>query len=153
MVVKVERRYKKAAYTIGRLSVDGRVLCDTLEDTDRGLRQEMPANELASRKVYGKTAIPAGTYRVTMGIVSPKFRDRYWAKRWGGRLPRLQNVPAFEGVLIHVGNAAGDTDGCILVGENKQVGKVINSQLCFDCLMEQLVAAWYRGEDITLTIQ
>lgn len=131
MQIEVRRVAKKDTYTIGRLSVDGKYFCDTLEDADRGLTQGMSTLEISKRKVYGKTAIPTGTYKVTLDVVSPKFRSRPWAKFCGGKIPRLLNVPGFDGVLIHVGNSDSDTLGCILVGFNKLVGKLTNSTETF----------------------
>lgn len=110
------KRWKGENYSIGELSVDGRYLMDTLEDKDRGLTSDMTLEEIKSIKKYGETAIPTGTYKVNMNVVSPKFKDRSWAKPYGGILPRLENVKGFEGVLIHVGNKPEDTLGCILVG-------------------------------------
>lgn len=76
----------------------------------------MSLKEIESKKKYGNTAIPIGTYQISMDVVSPKFKDRSWAKPWKGKLPRIQNVPGYSGVLIHVGNKPEDTLGCILVG-------------------------------------
>lgn len=103
-------------------------------------------------KVYGQTAIPTGVYKIDMDTVSPKFRSRSWAKPFDGRLPRLINVPAFDGVLIHVGNTAEDSLGCILVGRNKQVGKVLQSTATFGSLMEILLKASNAGESIYIQI-
>lgn len=152
MQLKLKRRYKGTDYTIGDLYVNGKKFCETLEDTDRGLTSEMNLDDIAKQKVYGKTAIPTGTYPVQMGIVSPKFKNRSWAVRWEGKLPRLQNVKGFEGVLIHVGNYAQDTLGCLLVGENKMKGQVVNSVATFHKLMPLLLESWNRGEDITIEI-
>lgn len=152
MQLKLKRRYKGKDYTIGDLYINGKKFCETLEDTDRGLTSEMSLDDIAKQKVYGKTAIPTGTYPVQMGIVSPKFKNRSWAVRWEGRLPRLQNVKGFEGVLIHVGNSAQDTLGCLLVGENKVKGQVVNSASTFFKLMPLLLDSWNRGEDITIEI-
>lgn len=113
----LERIYKGDTYTIGRLYINGERFCDTLEDKDRGLIKEMPLKLLNHLKVKHETAIPTGTYRVIVNR-SPKFKRD---------LPRLLNVPAFDGILIHRGNTAVDTSGCILVGENKVKGKVLNS--------------------------
>lgn len=152
MELKLHRRFKGATYTIGTLYINGKVFCDTLEDCDRGLSDTMSESVIMENKLYGQTAIPRGTYKIQMGVVSPKFKSRSWAVRWGGRLPRLLNVKGFEGVLIHCGNTAEDTLGCILVGENKVKGKVVNSNATFDKLMPQMIEAHYRGEEITLTI-
>ena len=117
MEIVVNRIFKGNKYTIGKLYVNGEYICDTLEDVDRGLTQSMSLTEIKKKKVYSQTAIPVGTYDVEVSK-SPKF---------GRNLPRLQDVPGFTGILIHRGNTASDSAGCILVGENKVVGKVINS--------------------------
>ena len=148
MKLVLERTFKGSAYTIGKLYVDGDYFCDTLEDVDRGLSSDMPLSEINEKKVYGKTAIPTGTYKVVMNVVSPKFKDRTWAKPWDGKLPRLENVPGYEGILIHVGNKAEDALGCILVGQNKVKGQVINSTATFDKLMDLLT----QTNDITIKI-
>lgn len=147
MEILVKRIAKLPTYTIGKMYIDGNYVCDTLEDTDRGLTQHMPLNEIQAKKVYGKTAIPAGTYQISLDAVSAKFKDRVWAKPYNGKLPRLLDVPGYEGVLIHVGNKAEDTLGCILVGENKVKGQVINSTNTFHKIMQLL-----KGT-ITITIQ
>lgn len=150
MRLELTRIYKGRDYTIGRLYVDGVYLCDTLEDTDRGLSSAMTSAEIKALKVFGKTAIPRGMYFVDMQTVSPRFRLRKWAKAHGGRVPRLQGVRGFDGVLIHPGNTASDTDGCVLVGYNKAKGKVIESVAAYERLFALLDAA---PELITLTIR
>ena len=127
MKIEVKRIYKGNDYTIGHLYVDGVFFCDTLEPTDRDLTSAMTPWEISCRKVKGKTAIPVGTYFVDLQTVSERFKGRKWAKAHGGRVPRLQGVRGFAGVLIHVGNTAADTDGCILVGRNTEVGRVTQS--------------------------
>lgn len=142
MELKVKRVALKSDYTIGRLYVNGEFFSDTLEDAVRGT------------KIYGKTAIPCGTYKITMDVVSPKFKDRSWAKPYDGKLPRLIDVPNYEGVLIHVGNTAEDTSGCLLVGQNKVKGQLVNSTKTFMSLMEKhLIPAKNRGEEITITYE
>lgn len=101
----LKRTYLLDNYTIGELYIEGEYYCDTLEDT---VREE---------KIAGKTAIPYGKYEVIVNR-SPRFKRD---------LPLLLDVPNFEGIRIHRGNTDEDTSGCILVGENKVVGKVINS--------------------------
>jgi hypothetical protein len=115
--LELKRIARKPTYTVGRLYVDGKYFCDTLEDTDRGLRQDMPLAEIKQIKVMHQTAIPIGVYMMTVNISPAKQR----------LLPRLLDVPGFDGILIHRGNTIADTSGCILVGENTQVGKVLNS--------------------------
>ena len=105
----LKRLYLKTDYTIGKLYMDGKYFCDTLEDQVRDLTKE--------RKIPGRTAIPAGVYEIVVNV-SPRFKRK---------LPRLLDVPGFDGILIHRGNTAEDTAGCILVGENRERGKVINS--------------------------
>lgn len=142
MKLLVKRIAEKKDYTIGNLFVDGVYVCDTLEDAVR------------PKKIYGRTAIPKGTYQIDMDVVSPRFKDRGWAKPYGGKLPRLVNVPNFEGVLIHVGNNQSDTSGCLLVGKNSVKGMVTDSISTFSRIMDDyLVPAHKRGETITITIE
>lgn len=153
MKLLLRRIFKGPRYTIGKLFINGVYECDTLEDQDRGLTSQMSLEEIKAKKVYGVTAIPIGTYSINMTTVSPKFKDRAWAKPYKGILPRLENVKGYEGVLIHVGNKAEDTLGCILVGENKVKGQVINSTATFYELMTVLLKAQSAGEVIELTIE
>ena len=141
MNLKIERRWRKPGYTVGILYVDGRRICETLEDTVRDY------------KIPGQTAIPAGHYVIDMSTISPRFRQRSWAKLYGGIVPRLMSVPGFEGILIHPGNTAADTEGCILVGRNREVGKVLDSQATYRRLMDEyLMPAKYAGQKITIEI-
>lgn len=144
---------KLPTYRISRLYVDGELFCDVLEDTDRGLTQDMDIEEIKKIKIKGKTAIPTGTYDITMDIVSPKFSKYKQYAFCGGKLPRLLNVPGYEGILIHIGNTPEDTDGCLLVGTNNIVGRVTNSTVTFKKLYALLKAANDRGEKITITIK
>ena len=73
MEILVDRKYKKTDYTIGNLYIDGVFFCNTLEDADRGLKQDDSIGVIESIKVYGKTAIPIGTYKITLDIISPKY--------------------------------------------------------------------------------
>lgn len=134
MKLRVERLWKKPAYTVGRLFVDGKFFCNTLEDTVRDLSNE--------KKVYGKTAIPYGEYKVAYN----------WSPKFGRNLPRLLNVPAFEGILIHPGNTADDSAGCILVGRNTEVGRLTESRYTSDKLNVLIEDAQRRGESITIEI-
>lgn len=134
MKLRVERLWKKSAYTVGRLFVDGKFFCNTLEDTVRDLSNE--------KKVYGKTAIPYGEYKVVYN----------WSPKFGRNLPRLLNVPAFEGILIHPGNTADDSAGCILVGRNTEVGRLTESRYTSDKLNVLIEDAQRGGESITIEI-
>lgn len=137
--ILVKRIAKKPKYTIGKLFINGVFYANTLEDTDRGLTQDMSEEEIKSKKIYGETAIPTGTYKVDMNTISPKFKNRSWAKPYGGKLPRLVDVKGFNGVLTHPGNQASDTLGCLLVGKNDVVGKVTNSVHYFNMIMAELL--------------
>ena len=154
MKLVVERRWPKATYTIGRLYVDGAYFCNTLEDTDRGLDKFMREDEIARRKVYGETAIPKGTYTVDLNTVSPKYKAVKWFDDLcGGMMPRLQNVPGFSAILIHTGNTALDTRGCLLVGLNTKVGQLTESRATFQKLYERLKAAKDKGEPVSIEIK
>lgn len=132
MRIEVKRLYRKPAYTVGKMYVDGSYVCDTLEDTDRGLDSSMPVEDIARRKVYGKTAIPSGEYEATVAVMSPKFGQMpFYKEVCGGRLPRLIGVPGFIGVLIHAGRTADNTDGCVLVGYNRAVGQLLDGKEAF----------------------
>lgn len=148
----IKRIAAKADYTIGHLYVNGKHFCDTLENTDRGLDQAMPLDELRMRKVNGKTAIPKGTYRITMSHKSPKFsKIDYYKVFCGGYMPRLLNVPGFEGVLIHRGNREEATEGCLLVGDNTSKGGLSHSKDRWEQLMKDfLLPAKEKGIPITM---
>lgn len=122
-ILNLQRIAEKPDYTIGRLYINGVRFCDTLEPPVRDLQAD------GSGKVAGKTAIPAGEYYVQV-TQSPRFRRL---------LPLLLNVPHFSGVRIHAGNTVADTQGCILVGENRQVGKVLNSRQYEQLLVHRLL--------------
>nr|DAF27674.1 MAG TPA: Protein of unknown function (DUF2778) [Caudoviricetes sp.] len=153
MEIKVKRKWKKETYTIGKMYIDGEYVCDTLEDKDRGLTSNMSIAQICGVKVHGETAIPTGRYLVDMKTVSPRFGGRAQYQFCKGRLPRLCNTPGYQGVLIHCGNTAKDTEGCILVGENKERGKVLNSTATFRKVYAKLKAADERGERIWITIE
>ena len=154
MKITLKRIARKTTYTIGQLWINGQEVCDTLEDTDRGLRQDMPLATLRQKKIAGKTATPTGTYTLTLYTPPPRFGSQpFYKEVCGGCLPRLTNVPAYEGVLIHCGNTAADTEGCILVGQNLQVGKVLNSKNTFRKLWRDYLAnAKKTGEKVTIEV-
>lgn len=146
MKLKLVRKYKKDKYCIGQLFIDGELFSNTLEDTDRGLTQNMSLSDIKAKKVYAKTAIPTGTYEITLNVISPKFGNMSFYKENanGGRLPRLLNVPGFDGILIHVGEGYKGPDltaGCILVGMNTIVGGLTQSKETFIKLYKKLKSA------------
>ncbi len=142
MNITLNRIAKKSKYTIGKLYIDGEYFCDTIEDTDRGLTQTMTDAQVKSKKVYGQTAIPTGTYRVIINY-SNKFKRQ---------MPLLLNVPGFLGIRIHSGNTEKDTEGCLIVGKNKVVGKVIESKDTYNKLFSILCEA-NKKEAIKITIK
>ena len=148
MELILERIAKRKTYTIGRLYIRQQVMdeylpgyedhyfCDTLEPTWRDY-------EHGAYKVKGRSAIPEGRYAVVISY-SPKF------KQW---LPILLGVPKFEGIRIHAGNTAKDTEGCILVGQNREVGKVLDSRKWLYELKQKIVEAKDRGEAVWITVK
>ena len=160
MELILERIAKRKTYTIGRLYIaqeindsdkeghpglrqpltEGLQICDTLEPTWRDY-------EHGAYKVKGRSAIPEGRYAVVISY-SPKF------KQW---LPILLGGPEFnkqwQGIRIHAGNTAKDTEGCILVGKNKLVGQVVDSRIWLHRLKQKIVEAKDRGEAVWLTIK
>lgn len=148
MKITLRRTFKGETYTIGKMYIDGEYFCDTIEDKDRGLTQDMSSSEVAKIKVKYQTAIPTGTYKVTLKVQSPKFSQKSQYDFCKGYLPRLIDVPGFEGILIHIGNTAEHSGGCILVGENKVKGQVINSTATFKKLYEIL-----KNSDDEITIE
>lgn len=159
MKLKLIRTAKKAKYTIGHLYMQDRqngewvMLCDTIEDKDRGLDQSMSEANIASIKVKHQTAIPTGTYEIDMTTVSGTFVKKPLYKDFcGGKVPRLRYVKGFSGILIHSGTDQDSSSGCIIVGENKVVGKVINSWATFKRVYMLLKRAHNNSEKITLTI-
>lgn len=142
MEIKVIRKYKKTDYTIGQMLINGIDFCQTCEDKDRGLRQDMPLSQLKKMKIYGQTAIPTGTYDVTV-YFWPKYRKNY---------PMLKNVPAYTGILIHGGKNQNSSLGCILIGENKIKGGLINCEKYVREITKKCEDAIKRGERVTITI-
>jgi len=120
MKITIKTIYK-GDYTIGKLYLNDIYFCDTLEDPIRDLNNDGDLDDIGEKKIWGDTAIPKGIYTVILSY-SPKFKKI---------LPRLLNVPNFDGILIHGGRLITtkiDTHGCILVGENKVKGQLINSK-------------------------
>ena len=132
MQIRLKRIFKGPDYTIGRLFIDGKYFCDTLEDTVRA----------PGVKVPGRTAIPAGKYKIKL-TESLRFKKL---------MPRLENVPGFTGVLIHSGNTAEDTEGCILVGKNRVKGKVLDSRETFARLFKLLFVSERGGEALEIEV-
>lgn len=117
MKLTLKRIALRPTYTIGKLYIDDVYFCDTIEDTVRDLNKNGKFDN-GEKKVHSKTAIPYGTYEIKW-TYSPRFK-KY--------TPQLMSVPSFEGIRIHAGNTSADTEGCLILGKNKQVGKVLNSR-------------------------
>lgn len=122
--------------TIGRLTVDDKYICHILEDTDRGLENN------PGRKVYGKSAIPRGRYRI-VATMSNRFKKV---------LPLLKDVPGFEGIRIHPGNKPEDTDGCLLPGVDPSTDWVSQSVKTFAKVDALIRSALDQKEEVWITI-
>lgn len=126
MRLTLKRNGSNKQATIGKLYVDDVFFCYTLEDVQRAV------------KIKHESAIPKGTYKVIISM-SPRFKRL---------LPLLINVPGFDGIRIHPGNTAQDTDGCILVGQYTNEVFISNSAQTFNKLFDKI-----RGEDVLITIE
>ena len=153
MELVVDRKWKKQSYTISNLTIDGKWFCNVLEDKDRNLDSSMSIAKIKELKKPSITAIPRGTYEITLDVISPKYSTNSFYKQvCDGKLPRLLNVKGFEGILIHAGNTDKDTSGCLLVGVNRVKGQVINSRETFKELYKLLKDKHDKGEKITIKI-
>lgn len=134
MQLKLNRIFKTNTFTIGELYINEKYVTDTLEDRVR----------LEGEKVYGKTAIPEGTYEMVLSY-SPRFKKI---------LPEILNVPNFTGIRIHCGNSSADSSGCILVGtwDGEKEDWISDSKIAFNKLMSLLEEATNNKEKITITV-
>ena len=153
MELLLKRIALKDTYTIGKLYVNGTYFCDTIEDKVRDLNKDGDLNDVGEGKIPSLTAIPYGKYEITLKVKSPKFSLKSSYSWCGGYLPRLIGVPHFEGILIHAGNSADSSAGCIIVGENKIKGQVINSMATLKKLYPILKDASDRNEKIWIKIE
>ena len=144
MRLKLVRSALKPNYIIGHLYVNDAFFCDVLE---------LPLTYEGKRNVRGKTCIPYGKYDIRMDVYSPRFGgETFYRETCKGKLPRLENVPGRDGILIHAGNYPKDTNGCLLVGQNREVGKVINSKDTFRKLARVMLGAVASYDPITIEI-
>lgn len=141
MKIVLKRIALRDTYTIGKLYIDDKYICDTVEDKVRDINKNgvFDGNE---KKVYGETAIPYGTYEVKWT----------YSNRFKKYMPELLNVPNFSGIRIHSGNTAADSLGCIIVGENKVIGKVLNSRATVNKLYPIIEKGCKEGK-VTITIE
>lgn len=155
MNINVKRTARKNTYTIGKVTIDGKYFCDSLEDTDRGVTQIMPFTSTGGakgywvtpdhgiiEKVYGKTAIPTGLYDAC---------SYYWPK-FKCYVVMLLRVPGFTGILMHNGMTADHSEGCVLLGKNNIVGRLDGDRIYMDALVARVMAAEKRGEKVTVQI-
>ena len=141
MKLTLKRIALRPTYTIGKLYIDNVYFCDTIEDTVRDINKNSKFDN-GEKKVHSKTAIPYGTYEIKW-TYSPRFK-KY--------TPQLMNVPSFEGIRIHAGNTSADTEGCLILGENKQVGKVLNSRTTINKFYQIIKEACSNGK-VTIEIK
>lgn len=141
MKLTLKRIALRSTYTIGKLYIDDAYFCDTLEDTVRDTNKSGKFDN-GEQKVKGKTAIPYGTYEIKW-TYSPRFK-KY--------TPQLMNVPSFEGIRVHAGNTSADTEGCLILGENKQVGRVLNSRATINKFYQIIKEACSNGK-VTIEIK
>ena len=155
MNIKVKRTARKSTYTIGKVTIDGKAFCDSLEDTDRGVTQVMPFTSTGGangywvthdhgiiEKVYGKTAIPTGLYDAC---------SYYWPK-FKCYVVQLLRVPGFTGILMHNGMTADHSEGCVLLGKNNIVGRLDGDRVYMDALAARVMACEKRGEKVTVEV-
>lgn len=142
MELTLIRTRKTELSTISNLLVDDKHECFVIEDTDRGLKQTMSLDEINKIKVHGKTAIPEGRYQIVIA----------YSNRFKRNLPRLLEVNGYEGILIHIGNYAKDTEGCLLPGTLPAKDCVLNSKQAFTALFNKLSSVPQK-EEIWITIQ
>ena len=141
MKLTLKRIALRPTYTIGKLYIDDVYFCDTIEDTVRDLNKNGKFDN-GEQKIKGKTAIPYGTYEIKW-TYSPRFK-KY--------TPQLMNVPSFEGIRVHAGNTSADTEGCLILGENKYVGKVLNSRATINKFYPIIKEACSNGK-VTIEIK
>lgn len=157
MELVVDRTNITNNYTEGKLYINGEYFCDTLENPDRGLYQGMSSSQIKSIKVPKETAIPTGTYNVNLNINS-SYSDksnRRWYKNTAmrGIMPRIMNVPGFEGILIHYGTSSAWTEGCLLVGSKSSEGRLKADKSTIYTLYGLLARAKSDKEKVTITIK
>lgn len=146
MELILNRKWLKENYTIGKLFIEGKLFSDVLEDKVRELHDFNHDGDFMDPeegKKYGETAIPCGRYQIIVSH-SPKLKRR---------LPLLLNVEGFEGIRIHAGASAKNSEGCILVGKNTKPGRLENGGYYETTLIQLMDKAVLNGEQIWITIK
>lgn len=139
----LQRLYYRDKYTIGKLYFRGEYICDTLEPPSAKLTSKDTVKKIKVAKSKGLRAIPSGQYRI-VHTYSPRFKKR---------LPLLLNVPGFQGIRIHAGNTAKDTQGCILPGYNTKKGMVTSSCKALINVISLIQSSIANGEKVWIDIQ
>lgn len=151
--ILVERYEYGDTFSEGRVYVDGMHFGESMEPPSKHLSNNMTLDEIKKKKVKGKTAIPCGRYKVTLAV-SPKFKDRSWAKPYDGECPLLNNVPGFSGVLLHPLNYGRESEGCIGIGEKWKPGVIVRAQQGhFDLMDHYILPSVEMGREIYITIK
>ena len=149
----LKRAFCGERYTIGHITIeDNPFKCDSIERPVRDKNRNGKFDN-GEKKIKGDTAIPFGRYEITMRVISPAYSKKKAFAFTGGRMPRLLNVPEFDGILIHTGNTEKDSLGCIVVGLNTIVGKVTDSMVTFKQLFRILDEAYKAGRAIYITVE
>lgn len=155
MKIQVKRVARKKTYTVGKVSIDGKYFCDSLEDVDRGVSQVMPFTSTGGaqgywttadggiiEKVYGQTSIPTGLYDA--GI--------FWWAKYKCYAVQLMRVPGFTGILMHNGTSADHSEGCVLLGKNNIVGRLDGNRIYMDALAARVMACEKSGEKVQVEV-
>ncbi len=144
MELRLKRKYFTSKSTVSELYVNDTLFCHVLEDVDRALDSKMGRERIGWLKQFSKTAIPYGKYEIVIS----------YSNRFKKYLPLLVNVPGFDGIRIHPGNYAEDTEGCLLPGtySEKAPDFVGNSRLTFAKLFATLKSV-EKYEKIFITIE
>lgn len=156
MKILVKRTAKKSTYTVGKVSIDSKAFCDSMEDVDRGVTQLMPFISTGGNRGYwttpdggriekvpGKTAIPTGIYDAC---------SYYWPK-FQCYVVMLMRVGGFTGILMHNGVTADNSEGCILLGKNNIVGRLDGNRMYMDALASRVMACEKRGEKVQVEVR
>lgn len=130
-------------YTEGKMFIDGVYTCDTIEDCDRGLNIDMSEDEILKKKVYGKTAIPVGWYKIIID----------YSNKYGKMLIHILDVKGFDGIRMHSLNEASQSLGCIGPGVKTSPGWVSKSRDTYKIIHSKVEEALNRGEEVFITIE
>lgn len=156
MKIVLDRKYKKENYTIGRITIDGEYICNSLEDKDYGFDEDTPVETIKKTKAAHPkaVAIPAGEYEVSVEYYRNFSVTHPWYNTTSckGKIPCLLDVPGYSGILIHCGSNAGHTSGCILVGYNTIKGGLTDSKKAFVKVCDKIMEAAKRGEKVYISI-